>query len=71
MLRQFYMELKSEFYQCITKHRTETDSAQLVQNMWFAMFRFVRMRPQDPARAEGFDFNVFDAAWQAFEKARV
>lgn len=25
----------------------------------------------DPARADGFDFEAFDAAWQAFEKARV
>jgi regulator of RNase E activity RraA len=25
----------------------------------------------DPARAEGFDFDAFDAAWHAFEKARV
>lgn len=25
----------------------------------------------DPARAEGFDFDAFEAAWAAFEKARV
>ena len=25
----------------------------------------------DPARRPGFDFDAFEAAWQAFEKARV
>jgi hypothetical protein len=25
----------------------------------------------DPARAEGFDFAAFEAAWAAFEKART
>jgi regulator of RNase E activity RraA len=25
----------------------------------------------DPARAEGFDFAAFEAAWSAFEKART
>jgi len=25
----------------------------------------------DPARAEGFDFDAFEAAWTAFEKART
>jgi hypothetical protein len=24
-----------------------------------------------PARADGFDFAAFEAAWEAFEKARV
>lgn len=47
MLRQVYLELKTEFHDCITKHREETDSAQMVREMWFAMFRFVRARPKD------------------------
>ena len=47
MLRKVYMELKADFHHTVTKHQVETDSAQLVRNMWFAMFDFVRIRPQD------------------------
>ncbi|WP_417599581.1 TetR/AcrR family transcriptional regulator [Pararhodobacter oceanensis] len=47
MLRQVYMEIKAEFHDCITKHHEEADSARLVREMWFAMFRFVRARPKD------------------------
>jgi len=47
MLRQIYMELKSEFHDCITKNRTETNTAKLLRDMWFGMFEFVRMQPQD------------------------
>ena len=47
MLRKVYMELKADFHHIVTKHQVETDSAQLVRNMWFAMFDFVRIRPQD------------------------
>ncbi|MBT2131116.1 TetR/AcrR family transcriptional regulator [Aliiroseovarius lamellibrachiae] len=47
MLRQIYIELKAEFHGSITQHRAETDSARLVREMWFGMFRFVRDRPHD------------------------
>ncbi|MCK0122156.1 TetR/AcrR family transcriptional regulator [Loktanella sp. F6476L] len=47
MLRQVYMELKAEFHSAITEDGNATDSTQRVRNMWFAMFRFVRERPQD------------------------
>lgn len=47
MLRQVYMELKADFHSTITEQRDEAESAQLVRNMWFAMFDFVRARPQD------------------------
>ncbi len=47
MLRQVYMEIKAEFHDCITAQCEETDSVQLVRNMWFSMFRFVRAHPKD------------------------
>ena len=47
MLRQIYMELKAELHACITQHRAQSDSARLVREMWFGMFRFVRDRPHD------------------------
>jgi AcrR family transcriptional regulator len=47
MLRQVYMELKADFHSAITENQGATDSAQLVRDMWFAMFDFVRTRPQD------------------------
>lgn len=47
MLRQVYMEIKTDFHRTITGHQEQTDSAQLVRDMWFAMFGFVRARPQD------------------------
>lgn len=47
MLRQVFLELKTEFHNAVTEHRGATDSAQLVRGMWFAMFRFVRARPHD------------------------
>lgn len=47
MLRQVYLQLKSEFHDHVTRHRDEPDSAKLVRHMWFDMFDFVRDRPRD------------------------
>ncbi|MCE0505187.1 TetR/AcrR family transcriptional regulator [Roseivivax sp. GX 12232] len=47
MLRQVYLQLKSEFHDSVTRGRDQADSAALVREMWFGMFDFVRARPQD------------------------
>ncbi|MBT0956410.1 TetR/AcrR family transcriptional regulator [Alphaproteobacteria bacterium KMM 3653] len=47
MLRQVYLEVKAEFHSTITAQRNTAQSAQLVRDMWFAMFDFVRSRPAD------------------------
>lgn len=47
MLRQVYLQLKTEFHETVTRHRDEADTAKMVRYMWFDMFDFVRERPRD------------------------
>lgn len=47
MLRQFYLQLKSDFHSCLTRHRDEPDTFKMVRHMWFDMFAFVQDRPKD------------------------
>lgn len=46
MLRQVYMDLKSEFHEQVTAPRHLTDAKQMIHGMWRAMFDFVRADPK-------------------------
>lgn len=47
MLRQVYMQTKTEFHDRIMQARDIPDSAAMIRRMWDEMFAFVRTRPQD------------------------
>jgi AcrR family transcriptional regulator len=47
MLRQTYIDIKSEFHQKMLAAKAETSSRMMIRRMWFDTFEFVAERPDD------------------------
>lgn len=47
MLRQVYLEIKTEIHTIMVAARSEPTSAAMIRRMWIDMFRFVQTNPND------------------------